>query len=62
MPAGRGAGFQRSPGETTEWAVSLQREFIGEMSCPRDVTTDEFEVRCQEWLEELLKGPKALGR
>ena len=39
----------------TEWAVSSQREFIGAMTCPADVTTGEFEVRCERWLDELLK-------
>jgi hypothetical protein len=61
MPADPNA-VERSPGHTTEWAVSLQREFIGEMTCPGDVTTAEFEVRCVGWLEELLKGAKALRR
>jgi hypothetical protein len=55
MPAERGLeSAQRVPGETREWAVSLQREFIGAMTCPAEVTTGEFEVRCERWLEELL--------
>jgi hypothetical protein len=45
---------QPDTGKTREWAVSLQREFIGAMTCPADVTTEEFEVRCERWLEELL--------
>ena len=40
--------------ETTEWAVSSRREFIGAMTCPADITTGEFEVRCGRWLDELL--------
>jgi hypothetical protein len=39
---------------TTEWAVSSQREFIGAMTCPSDVTTGEFDLRCERWLDELL--------
>jgi hypothetical protein len=55
MPAERVLeSAQRNAGETREWAVSLQREFIGAMTCPADVTTGEFEVRCERWLEELL--------
>ena len=42
---------------TTEWAVSSHREFIGAMTCPAEVTTGEFEVRCEQWLEELLSRP-----
>jgi hypothetical protein len=38
----------------TEWAVSRQREFIGEMTCPSEVTTGEFDLRCYQWLVELL--------
>jgi hypothetical protein len=40
---------------TTEWAVSSHREFIGAMTCPAHVTTGEFDVRCERWLEELLR-------
>ena len=40
---------------TTEWAVLSHREFIGAMTCPADVTTGEFDVRCERWLEELLR-------
>jgi hypothetical protein len=54
MPAGQRAEIQQSPGRITEWAVSLQREFIGEMTCPSEVTTGEFDLRCHEWLAELL--------
>ncbi len=39
---------------TTEWAVSSQREFIGAMTCPADVTTAEFDVRCERWLDDLI--------
>ena len=39
---------------TTEWAVSSQREFIGAMACPADVTTAEFDLRCERWLVELI--------
>ena len=62
MPAGPGAGIEATERHTTGWAVSLQREFIGEMTCPRDVTTAEFDTRCAVWLEELLNGAPTLGR
>ena len=54
MPAAPGAANAVVTSRTTEWAVSSQREFIGAMTCPTDVTTGEFEVRCEQWLDELL--------
>lgn len=56
MPAVREpASIAERAVRSTEWAVSAQREFIGAMTCPADVTTGEFEVRCERWLEELLR-------
>ncbi len=49
------AGIAVRAVRTTEWAVSSQREFIGAMTCPAEVTTGEFEVRCEQWLAELLR-------
>jgi hypothetical protein len=49
------ASIRERSGTTREWAVSSQREFIGAMTCPADVTTGEFEVRCERWLDELLR-------
>jgi hypothetical protein len=41
-------------GPGSVWAVSREREFIGTMTCDREVTTKEFDVRCQRWLTDLL--------
>jgi hypothetical protein len=41
-------------GAGSVWAVSREREFIGTMTCDREVTTKEFDVRCQRWLTDLL--------
>jgi len=49
------AGIRERSGTTREWAVSSQREFIGAMTGPADLTTGEFEVRCERWLDELLR-------
>lgn len=38
------------------WAVSREREFIGMMPCPTEVSTKEFDVRALRWLRELLEG------
>lgn len=50
--------FQRFPnwesGPDSIWAVSRASEFIGTMSCDQEITTREFEVRCQQWLADLL--------
>ena len=54
MPADPAPAGVAVTSRTTEWAVSSQREFIGAMTCPADVTTGEFEVRCERWLDELL--------
>ena len=54
MPAEPKPGSVAITSRTTEWAVSSQREFIGAMTCPADVTTAEFDVRCERWLDELI--------
>lgn len=36
------------------WAVSRGREFIGTLPVVAQETTKEFEVRCGQWIEELL--------
>jgi hypothetical protein len=41
-------------GPASVWAVSRDREFIGTMTCDGEVTTKEFDVRCQRWLTDLL--------
>jgi hypothetical protein len=58
MPAVPEPAGIRDGGRTREWAVSSQREVIGAMTCPADVTTGEFEVRCERWLDELLSAGK----
>ncbi len=37
-----------------DWAVSHGQEFIGMMPCTLEVTTKEFDMRCAQWLAELL--------
>jgi hypothetical protein len=56
---GQAFHFQRfqskgNAAETVEWAVSHGPEFIGVMPCSPEVTTREFDVRCSNWLAELL--------
>jgi hypothetical protein len=36
------------------WAVSRQGEFIGTMNCAKEITTKEFDQRCNQWLVELF--------
>jgi hypothetical protein len=36
------------------WAVSRQGEFIGTMTCAEEITTREFDHRCNQWLAELF--------
>lgn len=36
------------------WAVSRRGEFIGTMNSTEEITTKEFDVRCTQWLAELL--------
>lgn len=59
MPAEPKPGSGAITSRTTEWAVSSQREFIGAMTCPSDVTTGEFDLRCERWLDELLRQSSA---
>jgi hypothetical protein len=42
------------------WAVSRGQEFIGTLPIRPDETTKEFEVRCIDWLRDLL-GPAPLA-
>ena len=37
------------------WAVSRQGEFIGTMNCAEEITTQEFDHRCNQWLAELFQ-------
>jgi hypothetical protein len=37
------------------WAVSRHGEFIGTMNCSSEITTNEFDHRCSQWLAELFK-------
>ncbi len=37
------------------WAVSRHGEFIGTMNCADEITTNEFDHRCNQWLAELFK-------
>jgi hypothetical protein len=38
------------------WAVSHRGEFIGTMNSSEEITTRDFDVRCVQWLADLL-GP-----
>lgn len=56
---GRSYVFQRlqaaGPGGVTEeWAVSRGGEFIGVLQCAADLSARDFELRCLEWLTDLL--------
>jgi hypothetical protein len=56
--SGQSFRFERFPswesGPDLVWAISRGSEFIGTMSCDQEITTREFEVRCQQWLADLL--------
>jgi len=56
--SGQSFRFERFPawesGPEALWAVSRSSEFIGTMSCDEEITTREFEVRCERWLADLL--------
>ena len=57
--SGQSFRFERFPawesGRDSLWAVSRASEFIGTMTCDEEITTSEFEVRCQHWLKDLLQ-------
>ena len=40
------------------WAVSRRGEFIGTLTSPQEITTKDFDLRCTQWLAELLGGPQ----
>lgn len=50
--------FQQLPAERTaepmQWAVRRHGEFIGTMPCSPQLTTKDFDLRCEGWLRELL--------
>jgi hypothetical protein len=50
--------FQQLPPEPAsdpdQWAVRHHGEFIGTMPCSSQVTTKDFDLRCERWLRELL--------
>lgn len=56
--AGHSFRFERldhpEQGVELTWAVSRRGEFIGTLRCPGEITTNEFDVRCQHWLTQLL--------
>lgn len=67
---GRSYVFQRllsaNPGGITEeWAVSRGGEFIGVLQCAADLSDRDFDLRCLQWLTELLDrhaGPSLRSR
>jgi hypothetical protein len=59
--AGQPFSFERverweSGGKRFTWAVSHRGEFIGTMTSAEEITTRDFDVRCTQWLAELLGG------
>ena len=56
----RGEAFQfqqlpsRRADDPVQWAVRHRGEFIGTMPCSPQVSTREFDLRCERWLGELL--------
>lgn len=59
--AGQPYSFERVEGWAPDehavmWAVSRQGEFIGTWTSPKEISTKEFDVRCMQWLSELLGG------
>lgn len=50
--------FQHLPtdpaGDPDQWAVRHHGEFIGTMPCSSQVTTKDFDLRCERWLGDLL--------
>ena len=51
--------FQQLPadraGDGVQWAVRRHGEFIGTMPCSAHVTTKDFDLRCERWLQDLLE-------
>lgn len=45
----------RQPASGSTWAVSRRGEFIGTMTCATEVTTKEFDLRCNQWLADLFE-------
>jgi hypothetical protein len=41
------------------WAMSRGGEFIGTLPCHPEETTEEFEVRCLDWLRDLYGSLRA---
>jgi hypothetical protein len=41
------------------WAMSRGAEFIGTLPCHPEETTEEFEVRCLDWLRDLYGSLRA---
>jgi hypothetical protein len=57
--AGQPFSFERvekwGPSENpVTWAVSRRGEFIGTLTSPQEISTREFDLRCMQWLAELL--------
>ena len=50
--------FQQLPprraDDPVQWAVRHHGEFIGTMPCSPQISTREFDLRCERWLGELL--------
>ena len=57
--AGQPFSFERveewgSSEDRVTWAVSRRGEFIGTLTSPNEISTKDFDLRCMQWLAELL--------
>ena len=57
--AGQPFSFERveewgSSEDRVTWAVSRRGEFIGTLTSPNEISTRDFDMRCMQWLAELL--------
>jgi hypothetical protein len=41
-------------GRRVVWSVTRRGEFIGTMTTPQEITTNEFDVSSAQWLADLL--------
>jgi hypothetical protein len=57
--AGQPFSFERveewgSSEDRVTWAASRRGEFIGTLTSPNEISTKDFDLRCMQWLAELL--------
>ena len=44
------------------WSVTRRGEFIGTMTTPQEITTNEFDMSSAQWLADLLGGSLPGGK